>query len=117
MLIISDDDALASALEAVLPREARVERARTASEAVASLMSAPSDLVLVDDPLPDADGLQVLQQVTKAWRDARVCFVTGRHDADRERQVRRLGVVYYTARPLELSHLGMVLNHALGAVG
>ncbi|MBI3890105.1 MAG: response regulator [Candidatus Wallbacteria bacterium] len=115
LLLISDDDSLADALQSALPRAARIERLRSGSDVAGQMMAAPSDLVLVDDPLPDADGLEVLRLVARSWRDARICFVTGRHDADRERTVRQLGAFYYTSRPLELVDLSRVLTRALAA--
>ncbi|MBI2943302.1 MAG: response regulator [Candidatus Wallbacteria bacterium] len=113
LLLISNDDALAETLRAALPKGARLDRVRTGSDVVPHLMAAPRALVLVDDPLPDADGLQVLEMIAGAWRDSRVCFVTTRHDPERERAVRRLGAIFYTARPVELATLKRLLHRAL----
>ena len=69
-------------LEAADPGAFDVVEARDLSEAVARLLDEGADLVLLDLGLPDASGMQALEQVRTAALDAPVVVLSGRDDDD-----------------------------------
>lgn len=113
VLLVEDDDLVASGLEAGLElHHCVVDRVRTGREARAALKDFTSDVVILDLGLPDGDGLRVLSHWRQQGEDIPVLILTAR-DALEER-VRGLeaGADDYVLKPFELDELAARL-HAL----
>src|SRR5262245_12203619 len=90
ILIVDDDDYVASTFEAML-RDLRpvMRRAPTAADGLRSALDWDPDLALVDIGLPDVDGLELTRQLRAeaSLADLRIVIVTGHHlegeEADR----------------------------------
>src|SRR4051794_33288177 len=59
-----------------------VAQAKTGSEAIAAALETRPDLAVLDVEMPDFNGLQVLQAMTREGLPTRVLFVSGNLDAD-----------------------------------
>lgn len=67
-------------LEALLTRHGfQTETASTAAAGIKALKNKPSSLVLLDLQLPDAKGLETLDQIKAEWPDIQVIILTA-HD-------------------------------------
>jgi DNA-binding response OmpR family regulator len=105
VLVIEDDDAIASGLERILGQQGfGVHRLAGGREAVAA--ATPSvGLVLLDLGLPDADGIQVCRDLRRAREDLAIVIVTAR---DQEMDVVAgldAGADDYLTKPFRLAEL------------
>jgi DNA-binding response OmpR family regulator len=105
ILVIEDDDAIASSLVRVLDSQGyearRISRGGGALEAAAP----PTDLVLLDLGLPDTDGVDVCRRLRQARPDLAIVIVTAR---DQELDVVAgldAGADDYLVKPFKLSEL------------
>src|SRR6266513_1832395 len=81
VLIIDDERPVLMTLEALLKRHGyHVDTAATASQGLKLLRSKPSTLVLLDLQLPDADGLETLDQIKTEVPQTQVIILTA-HDS------------------------------------
>lgn len=80
VLVVDDDEdqltSLAAALETHM-QDAEIVTARTAEEALATIRSRTIDLVLTDQHLPGANGMDVVRAVRHGRRDVPCILVTG----------------------------------------
>lgn len=79
LLIVDDDDEIATALTRVLERDGwAVQRARTGTEAIAMATgSTPLHAALVDLVLPGVGGLDVVRRLRQANPSCRIIALTG----------------------------------------
>lgn len=56
-------------------------------------------LVVIDDDLPDTTGLDLLRALRRDGVKTLVIYVATHHTLELEREVRQLGVLYYTEKP------------------
>jgi len=111
ILLVEDDDLVASGLEAGLElHHCVVDRVRTGREARAALEHFACDVVILDLGLPDGDGLDVLSHWRRQGIDIPVLILTAR-DAVQER-VKGLeaGADDYVLKPFELDELAARLR-------
>src|SRR6266542_3883440 len=81
VLIIDDERPVLMTLEALLKRHGyHVDTASTASQGLKLLRSKPSTLVLLDLQLPDADGLETLDQIKTEVPQTQAIILTA-HDS------------------------------------
>ena len=112
ILIVDDEQDLSSALGRHLERAGHdVLRARTGEEAVALVQSEHPALVLLDLFLPDVTGFEVLERT----RDQRpvVIMITGDGDVSLAVQAMQSGAEGFLTKPVELAHVGAVVDRAL----
>ena len=105
ILVVEDDDRLASALRAALERSGyRVERVADGGEALSAVGRDTPDLVLLDLGLPDLDGLEVCRRIRGA-SGIPVIAVTAR-GTERDRvDGLRTGADDYVVKPFALAEL------------
>ncbi len=110
VLVIEDDDAIASALEKGLIREGfEPIRAGTAAQALNSL---PVDFILLDLGLPDRDGVELFQNL-RAVTSAPIIMVTAR-GAEQDRIAGLdLGADDYVVKPFGFRELVARINAVL----
>ena len=117
LLLVSRDDRLKEqikeALRAAGARPFCVEIARQGQECLDRLKGRKGCFIVIDDDLPDITGTDLLHAIRANDREALVVYVTAQHNLEREKQVRQLGVLYYTAKPPEHSELVRLLSVAL----
>ena len=83
-LLVEDDDAYATMLQAELTAESSarvsVERARSLSDATARLAARPFDAILLDLGLPDSSGLDTYARLASAAGDTPIVVLTASDD-------------------------------------
>lgn len=114
ILIVEDEQALASALATVCQRLGHTAvTCFSGQRARAELAGSQFALVILDIGLPDMNGLTLLEQV----RDAKVLVITAHGNLDNALAARKLGAAGYLVKPLDLPQLETTLQQLLGPAG
>lgn len=112
ILIVEDDSLLTSSLKEIILAEGyAVEIAENAAQAKPLLPSA--HLAIVDLRLPDAPGLQVVQELKKVNPEAEVLIVTGYADMRSAIDALNLGAFAYLEKPINPEKLFLFIKRAL----
>jgi DNA-binding response OmpR family regulator len=105
VLIVEDDDAIATPLAKGLEREGLdVDRVETGNDALDKSASAPFDVVLLDLGLPDRDGFDVCREL-RARSDVPIIVVTARSEEVDRVVGLELGADDYIVKPFGLREL------------
>ncbi len=113
VLLVEDDDLVASGLEAGLElHHCVVDRVRTGREARVALQNFASDVVILDLGLPDGDGLKVLSDWRQQGTDVPVLILTARDAVQSRVAGLEAGADDYVLKPFELDEL-LARLHAL----
>ncbi|RJL00706.1 response regulator transcription factor [Paracoccus siganidrum] len=116
ILVIEDEDNIATALGFLLTREGyNHSRMATGAGAVEEIRALRPDVVLLDIMLPDVSGYQIVQDVRAdpALKDVRVLMMTARGSAVERRKAVALGADGFIAKPFVLSELRTELARLL----
>lgn len=107
LLLIVDDDAdfCASLYDVLRERSFRVGIAGSAREAARQMVREEFPIVLVDWRLPDADGLELVEEIRRQHPQARTVLLTGhRHELSQRLEQKSLhGVDVFFYKPLEMN--------------
>ena len=115
ILIVDDEPDVTAAFGRYLERAGHdVLRAGTGAEAVAMVDAEHPAVVLLDLKLPDMTGFDVLER-TREHRPV-VIMVTGHGDVALAVQAMQAGAEGFLTRPVDLAHLGAVVDRALEKV-
>lgn len=105
VLLVEDEDRIASFIEKALRRRGfDVRRVVTGGEALGAV-SAGVDIVVLDLGLPDIDGLDVLRALRKSWASLPVVILTARGDIDDRVVGLDLGADDYVPKPFAIDEL------------
>ena len=109
---MDDDDDLVQVVSRALERRGfEVHRARTGSEALASLPNLHRlDAAVVDMVLPGAGGLEVVRALRKGFPKSRIVAMTGLAEPMMERAFHDAGADVFLAKPVELKDLYAALT-------
>jgi DNA-binding response OmpR family regulator len=66
-------------------------------------------LMILDDSLPDQDGVELVRALHHGVAEVLVVYLTSHHTLELERAVRQSGVLYYTEKPVDSALLSRVL--------
>lgn len=102
ILLVDDDISTIQVLWCLLSDEAQIRFAKTAEQALGLALELPPDLLLLDQMLPDASGLDVVRAFQREPTLARVpvMLITG-HDAEGlESRALELGAVDFLHKPI-----------------
>jgi two-component system, OmpR family, copper resistance phosphate regulon response regulator CusR len=105
VLLVEDEDRIASFVEKALQRRGfDVRRVVTGGEALGAV-SAGVDIVVLDLGLPDIDGLDVLRALRKSWTSLPVVILSARSDIDDRVVGLDLGADDYVPKPFAIDEL------------
>jgi DNA-binding response OmpR family regulator len=105
VLLVEDEDRIASFVEKALRRRGfDVRRVVTGGEALGAV-SAGIDIVVLDLGLPDIDGLDVLRALRKSWASLPVVILTARGDINDRVVGLDLGADDYVPKPFAIDEL------------
>lgn len=118
VLIVDDEKSFRVVLQAALVNEGYdVRAAASASEARAEWRRSPPDLIILDRNLPDADGVELLQEIRQDAEernvDVVVLVVTAYADVENAVMALKRGADDYVTKPAQLSDLVVKLEKAL----
>jgi DNA-binding NtrC family response regulator len=116
ILVVDDDQSIATAFERFLRHEGHVcTIASNAEEALRLVGERDPDLVVMDIRMPGVDGLQTLQQLRARYPDVYVVMMTAYGTSQTSIDAIRAGAFEYLTKPLDLDQLRRVIRHALAA--
>src|SRR5438046_10232056 len=106
LFLIEDDDDVAFLMRKSLEKAGhRVTRCRTAADALIVLGQSPFDLALLDQRLPDMEGIDLLEALAQENISVPVLMVTGFGDEELASRVLRPGALAYIAKGESLTFL------------
>src|SRR6267143_1171239 len=114
VLIIDDERPVLMTLEALLKRHGyHVDTAATASQGLKLLRSKPSTLVLLDLQLPDADGLETLDQIKTQVPQTQVIILTAHDSLHNAIESIKRGAYHFISKPYAPEELLSLMDKAL----
>jgi PAS domain S-box-containing protein len=108
ILVVDDDVDALSLLTTLLSEEGyQVRPADSGKLALASVRTAPPELILLDMKMPDMDGMEVCGQL-KSWEETReipVMFISGSTNRTERVEALRTGAVDFVDKPFDRAEL------------
>lgn len=108
VLVVEDDDNIATALHYVVSREGMdCDRIASGGAALAHIRATRPDLVLLDIMLPEVSGYDICAGIRTdpALSATRVLMMTARGSAQEQRRALELGADGFVAKPFDLGKL------------
>ena len=114
ILVIDDEESVGYSFQRLLQApDYRVAAALSAAEGLALLQRQPFDLIILDLRLPDASGLEVLQQIRSADPRAVVLVITAFGTTETAIEATLRGAFDYVLKPFEVPKIKAVIDDAL----
>jgi DNA-binding NtrC family response regulator len=114
ILIIDDERPILLTLEALLGRRGyQVETASTASQGLKLLKTKSPALVLLDLQLPDAEGLQTLEEIKRQFPDTQVIILTAHDSLHNAIESIKRGAFHFISKPYAPEELLSLAEKAL----
>ena len=116
VLVVEDDDNIASALEFLMLREGfGHDRIARGADALPRIEATRPDLVLLDVMLPDLSGFDICEGVrrTPGLSGVRILMMTARGSAAERRRAMLAGADAFIAKPFELKALSAEVHRLL----
>ncbi len=102
ILVVEDEGALAGAISAALAPDYQVRCVGTGAQAISAICEGSYDLVLLDHPLPDLLGTDLLRLIKRFFPSTTVVFMTGQGSEDVAAEALRGGALDYLRKPFKL---------------
>lgn len=115
VLVVDDDPLIAILVESAFDETVVIHTAETAAEARRHFEQTRADIVLLDQMLPDAQGLDLLQYLLSVDSRLPVLFITARDGSEVAIEAMKRGAFDYLAKPLGTASLKRQINLALEA--
>ncbi|MDP1823594.1 MAG: sigma-54 dependent transcriptional regulator [Archangium sp.] len=115
VLVVDDDRLLGTAVRDVLrPEGLAVTCVQTAAAARAAVAETSFEVIVLDQQLPDAEGVSLCPELVAANEQAKIIFITGFPSYEHAVQALRAGAWDYLSKPFELAELVRSVKRALG---
>jgi DNA-binding response OmpR family regulator len=110
-LIVDDDALICSLLEKFMSeRKFLATRASTGKKALELIHSTPYDLMFLDINLPDANGLDILQEIRKTDAATNVVVMTAYLSQENRRRAYEEQASYFLEKPFGIEELNAVVD-------
>lgn len=114
VLLVEDDEAVASGLGALMAMEGmEVEIARSGREAIAAVRAGTPQVVVLDVSLPDMDGQEVFAAIERIAPDLPVVFATGHMERDTLDALTTRPNVTYLLKPFDFDALAAAMRSVI----
>ena len=114
ILVVDDEKTLRYALQEGLSEEGyRVETAGDVAEAWERLAREEYHLALLDQKLPDGNGLDLLRDIRSRHPETQVVIMTAFGKFENAVEATKAGCFDYIGKPFELDHMKLVIKNAL----
>ena len=114
ILVVDDEKTLRYALQEGLSEEGyRVETAGDVAEAWERLAREEYHLALLDQKLPDGNGLDLLRDIRSRHPEMQVVIMTAFGKFENAVEATKAGCFDYIGKPFELDHMKLVIKNAL----
>jgi len=111
---VDDEKTLRFALKEGLSEEGyRVETAGDVASAMAILNREEFQLALLDQKLPDGNGLDLLREIRSRYPEMQVVMMTAFGKFENAVEATKAGCFDYIGKPFELDHMKLVIKNAL----
>ena len=115
VLVVDDDRLLGTAVGDALRREGlALTCVHTAAAARAAVAGTSFEVIVLDQQLPDAKGVDLCPELLAAHEQAKIIFITGFPSYEHAVQALRAGAWDYLGKPFELAELVRSVKRALG---
>ena len=113
VLVVDDEKDFANTLAQRLKmRDLKVGTAYDGEQALSRLKKEEPDVIVLDLKMPGMHGMEVLEEIKKAYPDIQVIILTG-HGTDKdEEEARRLGGFDFIKKPADIDHLEHKIRRA-----
>lgn len=106
VLLVDDEPNIRDLVAAVLQREFQVSEVESGAALQKAFSDLPQpDVVVLDQKLRDATGLDLLPQIKKRWVDTEVVMLTGLGTMEMALEAGRLGAFTFLTKPFETEKL------------
>ncbi len=114
ILIIDDERPILLTLEALLSRHGyQVEAASTAAQGLRALKNNPPTVVLLDLQLPDAQGLEMLEQIKREHAETQVIILTAHDSLNNAIESIKRGAYHFISKPYAPEELLSLIEKAM----
>jgi two-component system response regulator HydG len=114
VLVVDDEEVVRrSYIRTLTSERCRVEAAWNGEEALLAMEQQPFDVVLLDQRMPEMDGMEVLRTIKERWPESEVIMITGYPAVESAKQAVKLGAYDYLAKPVGPDEVINVANAAL----
>ena len=114
ILVVDDEKTLRFALQEGLSEEGyRVETAGDVASALAILAREEFHLALLDQKLPDGNGIELLREIRTRYPEMQVVIMTAFGKFENAVEATKAGCFDYIGKPFELDHMRLVIKNAL----
>lgn len=114
ILVIDDDESIRKMLETFFEgEELSVSLAANGSEGWQRFLQTNPPLVIVDQILPDARGIEILRKIKKHTPETQVIIITGYGEIKDAVKAMELGALNYCVKPIDLQELKIRVQQAL----
>jgi DNA-binding NtrC family response regulator len=117
VLIVDDDVAISSGLEALLEETWDVKTAVTAREAIVTFAEFSPDVVLLDVMLPDSSGIELLHQLKMYSETTAVIMMSGAGSHEGVIESMKLGAETFLQKPFDFQVLAATLEQVTRMLG
>ncbi len=115
VLLVDDETGFLEAMRKRLTRRGlQVRLAAGGQEALDLLEQAPSDVVVLDQKMPEMDGMETLRRLRARHPQVRVIILTGHATVDAAATGITLGAYDYLVKPCDLETLIAQIHACLG---
>ena len=114
ILIIDDDDFVSASLSDFLINKGfGVRTASNGKDGIVSFEREQPSLVLLDQKLPDMEGVDVCQKILEINPNAKIIFITAYATVQYAVEAMQAGASHYLSKPFELDELSITIDMAL----
>ena len=114
LLIIDDDDFVTASLSDFLINKGfGVRTASNGKDGIARFEREHPSLVLLDQKLPDMEGVNVCQKILEINPNAKIIFITAYATVQYAVEAMQAGASHYLSKPFELDELSITIDMAL----
>ena len=113
ILIVDDELSLRSSLYNTFKNSYQVETAGSGSEAIKKVEGDDFDLILLDQKMPDIDGLQVLKEIKRIDDRVSIIMMTAYGSIESSVEAMKLGAHDYILKPYELDEIKIIVEKAI----
>jgi DNA-binding NtrC family response regulator len=113
ILIVDDEPQLRQLLKTILEPDFNIIEAENGAALQKCLLQDPADVILLDLKLPDANGLDLLPIIKKAWPDTEVIVLTGEATFEAAVQATKRGAYHFINKPFDPQVLEVTLERAI----
>lgn len=113
ILVIDDERAIRRALREILEfEEYEVDEAEDGKEGLEKAIAETYDMIFCDIKMPKIDGMEVLDELTKANVDSPVIMISGHGNIDTAVQAIKKGAFDFIEKPLDLNRILVTMRNA-----